>query len=211
MSIFRLKNVNYKNIIRYPNIEIQQGCTTFISGESGSGKSTLLKLLNGITSPTSGEIFYLDKNITDYTTMDLRREILLVSQQSYLFDMSIRDNFQEYYAYRELENICNEQMQYFLKICAVDNQLDDNCNVMSGGERQRIFTAINLSFPSKVLMLDEPVSALDHKNANTLMSNIKTYCKEQKKKLIVVSHDKTLMDKYADEIINISKEKKNNE
>jgi putative ABC transport system ATP-binding protein len=211
MSAFKLQNVNYKNIIRYPDIEIRQGYTTFISGESGSGKSTLLKLLNGIASPTSGDIFYLGKNITDYDPMNLRREVLLVGQQPYLFDMSVRDNFREYYAYRELENIGDEQIRYFLKICVSDNQLDDNCTVMSGGERQKIFTTINLSFSSKVLMLDEPASALDYENANTLLSNIKIYCKEQKKTLIVVSHDKTLVDKYADEVINISKEKRNNE
>ena len=208
MSILQLKNINYKNILHYPDITISQGITTFISGESGAGKSTLLKLLNGIISPTSGTIFYRGKNIDEYDQIALRREILLVGQTSYLFNMSIKENFCEYYAYRDLENISEEQMQFFLQLCAIDFPLDTACGTMSGGEQQRVFTAINLSFPSEVLMLDEPLSALDEKNANTLMDNIKSYCRKSEKTLIVISHDKAIVEKYADEVINISNERK---
>ena len=77
------------------------------------------------------------------------------------------------------------------------------CNVMSGGERQRVFIAINLSYQPKVLMMDEPTSALDDKNADTLIKNIKSYCKANKISLIIVSHDKTIADRYADNIINL--------
>jgi putative ABC transport system ATP-binding protein len=204
MPIFKLKNVHYKNILHYPDIEIQKGITTFISGESGAGKSTLLKLLNGIVSPTSGEIFYRNKNIDDYDQIALRREVLLVGQSAYLFNMTIKENFREYYAYRDLANISDEDMNFFLQLCAIDFSLDTACETMSGGEQQRIFLAINLSFPSKVLMIDEPLSALDEKNANVLMENIKKHCNECGKTLIVVSHDKAIVEKYADEVINIS-------
>ena len=207
MSILQLKNINYKNILHYPDIAISQGITTFISGESGAGKSTLLKLLNGILSPTSGTIFYQGKSIDEYDQIALRREILLVGQSSFLFNSTIKENFREYYAYRELATISDEQMNYFLKMCAIDFSLDTACGTMSGGEQQRVFTAINLSFPSNVLMLDEPLSALDEKNANTLMENIKNHCKEHEKTLIVISHDKTIVEKFADEVINISNEK----
>ena len=203
MSIFQLKNVNFKNILHYPDIQISSGKTTFISGESGAGKSTLLKLLNGILSPTSGEIFYQGKNIDEYNQIALRREVLLVGQSSFLFNSTIKENFREYYTYRNLANISDEQINYFLKMCAIDFPLDTACETMSGGEQQRVFTAINLSFSSKVLMLDEPLSALDEKNANALMKNIKNHCAEHEKTLIVISHDKAIVEKYADEIINI--------
>jgi len=203
MALFTLENVNYKNILRYPNLEIVENCATFICGESGSGKSTLLKLLNGVISPTSGVITYAGKYVDDYDPIVLRREVLLVSQGVYLFDMTIQENFDEYYRYRDKEPISEQEMKFYLAICAVDLPLESSCNVLSGGERQRIFTAIHLSFGAKVLMLDEPTSALDNKSAATFMENVKFYCQQNKLALLVVSHDRSVVDQYADVVINL--------
>jgi len=96
MSLFQLSNVTFKDIITYPLIKINENKTTFISGKSGSGKSTLLKLLNTSISPDHGEILYQDKLITEYDTIQLRREIMLVSQSVYLFDDTIRNNFKDF-------------------------------------------------------------------------------------------------------------------
>ena len=202
--MFALKNVNYKGILKYPNIEIPSDVTTFICGESGSGKSTLLKLLNGVISPSEGEITYRHKTLEDYDSIRLRQEVLLVSQSVYLFDKSIRDNFDEYYNYRNLNTLSEDVIKKYLDICFINLPLDSMCQVLSGGERQRVFTAINLSFQPKVLMMDEPTSALDDKNANGLMANIKNHCIHNNITLIVVSHDKAIAEKYADNIINLS-------
>ena len=208
MALFTLENINYKDIVTYPYIEIPKDRTTFICGESGSGKSTLLKLLNGVISPTGGRIAYLNKNIEDYDPIELRREVRLVSQSVYLFDMSIKENFNEYYAYQDLKTIDEETMKDYLDICHVDLPLDSMCGTISGGERQRVFIAINLSFSSKVLMLDEPTSALDDKNANALMENIKLFCRQKERTLLVVSHNRAIADKYADTIIELPGGKK---
>ena len=202
--MFNLKNVNYQNKLKYPDITIPEGVATFICGESGSGKSTLLKLLNGVLSPSEGEIMYLHKTLEDYDPIHLRREVLLVSQSVYLFDKSIEDNFNEYYIYREMNFISKEMLKNYLNICAVELPLDSMCHVLSGGERQRVFIAINLSYQPKVFMMDEPTSALDDKNANLLMKNIKVHCKENNMTLIVVSHDKYIAEKFADNIIMLS-------
>lgn len=203
MSIFTLKDVSFKNIVRYPNLEIKPNCATFICGESGSGKSTLLKLLNGAISPTSGEIIYNGENINNLDPIALRREVLLVGQNAFLFDKSIKDNFQDFYNYRDITAIEDAKIQHFLEICAINLPLKNMCNVLSGGERQRIFLAINLSLGAKVLMLDEPTSALDDKNAHNLMQNVKDFCKQNAMTLIVVSHDTAIAEKYADRIITL--------
>ena len=199
--MFSLKNVKYKDILSYPDFSLPKGAANFICGESGSGKSTLLKLLNGVVSPSCGEITYLEKNLEDYDPIFLRQEILLVGQSVYLFDMSIKDCFDEYYNYRGLEALSESSIAKFLDICSVSLPLDSLCQVLSGGERQRVFIAINLSLNPKVLMLDEPTSALDDKNANALMVNIKENCKQNGISLIVVSHDKSIAEKYADNTI----------
>ena len=199
--MFSLKNVNFQDIVTYPDIAIPEGMTTFICGESGSGKSTMLKLLNGVTSPTSGVIAYANKDIRTFDPITLRREVLLVGQNSYLLDQSIRENFHAFAAYRDMEPSSDEAMIAYLKACSLTLSLDSNCTLLSGGEKQRVFIAIHLSFQPKVLMMDEPTSALDDKNANALMGNITSYCKQENMSLIVVSHDKSIAERYADHTI----------
>ena len=154
-------------------------------------------------SASSGSIYYQGKEIKDFDPIQLRREVLLVSQSVYLFDKSIRENFHEYYAYRELDKISDQEMRRYLDICVLPLALDSMCTVLSGGERQRVFLAINLSYQPKVLMLDEPTSALDDKTADILMGNIISHCRARGISLLVVSHDRAIANKYADSIINL--------
>ena len=203
MALFTVKQVHYKNIVSYDDIEIAKRGVTFICGESGCGKSTLLKLLNGVISPTSGHISYAGKALTDHDPIALRREVLLVSQSAYLFDRTVKENFDEYYSYRDLDAISAAAAEKYLDICCVNLPLSSMCNVLSGGEKQRVFLAVNLALPSKVVMLDEPTSALDDTNAHALMRNIITFCKEEEKTLLVVSHDTALAQGYADTVIRL--------
>jgi len=201
MALFTLENVNYLDILQYPDLIISAGKTTFLCGESGTGKSTLLRLCNGTLSPTVGEVSYLGKRITDYDPISLRRDVLLVGQSVYLFDQSIADNFKEYYTYRDLPAPDAETMRDYLHICAAPFPLESMCQTLSGGERQRVFLAIHLSLKPNVLLLDEPSSALDEKTAETLMGNIKSHCEAKGISLVVVSHDKGLAAIYADDCI----------
>ncbi|MCL2563793.1 MAG: ATP-binding cassette domain-containing protein [Oscillospiraceae bacterium] len=201
MTLFTLKNINYLDILQYPDLAIPADKTTFLCGESGTGKSTLLRLCNGTLTPTSGEVAYSGKPIETYNPCLLRREVLLVGQSVYLFDLSIADNFKEYYTYRDLPAPDAETMRVYLDICAAPFALDSMCNTLSGGERQRVFLAIHLSLRPKVLLLDEPSSALDEKTAETLIGNVKAYCASERISLVIVSHDKGLAAMYADDII----------
>jgi len=198
MSLFSLQDVNFKDIIHYPDIEIAEGYVTFICGESGCGKSTLLKLLNGVISADRGEILYANKPIEKYDPIALRREVVLCGQSPFLFDGNIQENFEEYYKYRDLPKIIPEEAHKYLKICAADFPLDAPCTTMSGGEKQRVFTAICLSLHPNVLLLDEPTSALDDVTSNLMITNIKAFCRDRKISLIVVSHNKVLAESHAD-------------
>lgn len=198
MFLFTLEDVSFNGIINYPKIEIDEGKITFIIGESGSGKSTLLKLLNGVITASEGEVLYRGRNVQEYDPIELRREVLLVNQAIFLFDRSIKENFDEYRSYRELEPIDGYDLRKYLNICAAKLPLDSDCGKLSGGERQRVFTAINLSFLPKVLMLDEPTSALDDTTSALFIENITAYCKQNKLTLIVVSHDRNIYEKYAE-------------
>jgi len=194
-------------MIRYPNIKIAKGETTFIHGPSGCGKSTLLKLINGTISPDRGEILYNDNNIENIDTIKLRREILLVSQSVYLFTGTIEENFIKYYEYRDHDVLPKEDMEKFLKLCSADFPLETRCETMSGGERQRVYIAIFLSFMPKILMLDEPTSALDNISSDAMMKNIIDFSNDNEMTIIVVSHYLPLAEKYGDNIIALERSK----
>lgn len=202
-NILSTKSLIFNELITYRDIQIQKNKANFIVGKSGTGKSTLLRLFNSTLSPSSGNIFYAEKDINEIDTIALRQEVLLISQSVYLFDESIRENFKQFYEYRDLTPPSEEEMKYFLELCCVPFSLDSNCTIMSGGERQRVYIAIFLSLNPRVLMLDEPTSALDKQNSKNVMENILTYCKENEITVIVVSHDSNLTEMFAENIIEI--------
>lgn len=201
MDIISVSQVVFQSMIRYPDIKIAKGKTTFIHGPSGCGKSTLLKLINGTISPDSGKILYNDNNIENIDTIKLRREILLVSQSIYLFADTIEENFNKYYEYRDRTIPSKETIKKFLRICSAEFPLETRCETMSGGERQRVYIAIFLSFMPEVIMLDEPTSALDNTSSDAMMKNIKDFCTNNEMTTVIVSHYLTLAEKYGDYII----------
>ena len=199
--LFKTENLSYNDLIKYDDLIILKGKVTFISGESGTGKSTLLKLFNGILTPSSGKIIYEGRDISEFDTIKLRKDISLVSQDVFLFDCTIEQNFIRFYEYRDLVPPGTEEMMRFLTLCCVTLPLDKDCTTMSGGERQRVYMAIFLSFLPKVIMLDEPTSALDQKNSSLVMENIISFCRQNDINVVVVSHDRALIERFAEKNI----------
>lgn len=208
MNLFEMKNVNFKNILFYNNISIKENKTTFIVGESGSGKTTLLKLLNGTIPFDSGNIQYKGRDISSLDQIEYRKKVLLVSQKVYLFDGSIKDNFIKYYSYLKEDIPQDEDIKKYLSICDLNFPISANTNTLSGGEKQRVYNAIALSLNPDVLMLDEPTSALDIKTSIKFLNSLKSYTFKNNISLIIVSHNKEIVDKFSDEIINLRKENK---
>lgn len=206
MNIFEIRNVIYANLLRYNYIDIKQGRITFIKGESGSGKSSLLRLLNYSRNYDSGEISYLNKSLADYDPLLLRREVSLVAQEVFLIDGTIYDNFKFFYEARELAVPSESHMQKFLELACISVTLDKSTQTLSGGEKQRVYLAVFMSFEPQVLILDEPTAALDEDTGRHVMANIVQYVKERDMSLIVVSHSQALTDAYAEDIIYIKKE-----
>ena len=201
MEILRFENVKF--IKEYDDFTINKNEIVFVVGKSGSGKSTLLKLINNTLQMKSGSIFYKDTNILNIKPVELRRNIIMTSQENFLFDMTIKENFHEFYKLRDLENLTDDEIVKFLKIADFDVDVNLDVEKLSGGEKQRVFLAIALSMRPAVLLLDEPTSALDSNTAFNMMKNIVDYCKHNDITLVVVSHARNLVDEFADKTIDL--------
>lgn len=205
MGLITTQNLTFLDFLKYPDIEIPENKTTFLAGESGSGKSTLLKLFNKTLSPSNGNVFYKGQDIAGLDCINLRREVLLVPQSVYLFDKNITDNFAEFYSYRGLEPPDKSKIKSYMDICMAPLQGNSLCSDLSGGERQRVFLSIFLTFKPTVLMLDEPTSALDKDTSIQLLKNLTAHCKEKHITLIIINHNSSLEDCFAENIIRLSK------
>lgn len=201
MEILRFENVKF--IRQYDDFTINKNEIVFVVGKSGSGKSTLLKLINNTLQMKSGRIFYKDTNILNIKPVELRRNIMMTSQENFLFDMTIKENFHEFYKLRDLENLTDDEIVKFLKIADFDVDVNLDVEKLSGGEKQRVFLAIALSMRPAILLLDEPTSALDSNTAFNMMKNIVDYCKHNDITLVVVTHQRNLVDEFADKTIDL--------
>ena len=188
-------------------MEIPFKGATFVVGESGTGKTTLLKLFNQTETQSSGSISFRGSDVAAMSATDLRRSVILCGQTVFLFDGTIRDNFTEFRRYRGLPPLPDDDIIKFLNICHAEPGLDKACRNLSGGERARVFIGIHLSFAPMVLMLDEPTSALDKDTAVAVMRDIRSHCSENGTTLIVVSHDHSVVDAFADNIIDMGGKK----
>lgn len=198
-------NLQYLDLIEYPEINIEENKMTFICGESGCGKSTLFKLMNASVSPSKGMLTYRGKNLNSIDTILLRRRVILIAQEPYLFKGTIKENFETYYSYREISSPDEETIKNILSVCCIDLPIDTECENLSGGEKQRVYLAIFLSFPAEVFLLDEPTAALDEETAHELIGNIKSYCIERGLTAVVVSHDKAIINAFADNTIELER------
>ncbi len=199
--MYEFKNVRYKNILDIDHLKIRDGKVTFISGQSGSGKSTLLKLLNKMISADEGEILYRGEDIKNIDSIKLRREVVMLNQSPAIYEGNIRDNLLIGRKFAKTHEIDDSSLEKALKDVYLDKSLDDSPNNLSGGEAQRLAIARIMVMDFKTLILDEPSSALDNKNETEILATIVNFIKERKLSLIIVSHSKSLIEKYAEDIV----------
>jgi putative ABC transport system ATP-binding protein len=203
--LFHTEGLTFGGFLNYGNLVFPAGKITFVTGESGSGKSTLLKMLNGTTSPSGGQVFYRGDDIASLDAVALRREVSLVSQEPFLFEGTIRDNFEAYFGYRDEPLPPEEEIKKLLRLFLLDFKPDALINTFSGGERQRLFIALYLSFRPKVLLLDEPTSALDSATAVSVLTGIIESCRKNGAEVVAVSHNTEMARRFSEHTLSLEK------
>lgn len=203
--MFELKNVRVDGILQIEQLTIPENQFTCIIGPSGSGKSTLLRLLNDLSSPDEGKIFFKSKPVSDIDPLQLRRKVVMVSQAPVIFGGSIEDNLQIGLTFSEKEAADVPEMETMLKLFMLDKKLSDDAEQLSGGEKQRLSWARAMLLDPEVFLLDEPTSALDEETARTVLTRFYDYTKKNAKTVIMITHSKELAELVAELTIDMAK------
>lgn len=202
--MLELKNIKYKNILHIDYIKIHKGKITTIVGSSGSGKTTLLRLLNKMISPDNGEIFFKATSYIDLDSINLRRNVVMLSQAPVIFKGNIRDNLQIGLKFSEKSFATDEKLNSILKMVELNKNLNDDAEKLSGGEKQRLALGRVILMNPEVFLLDEPSSALDEETESLIIKKLVQYVKENGKTLIMVTHSKAIAKNFSDHIIKLS-------
>lgn len=144
---------------------IKQGETVALAGASGCGKSTILRLICGFLRPTEGHVRVRGYDVQEWALRPLRDQLAFVTQDSYLFPGSIRENLLAaagQASMEQLKSVCARAgILSFVEERGWDAQAGERGVALSGGERQRINIARAMLKSAPLLLLDEPTSALD--------------------------------------------------
>ncbi|MCR5785411.1 MAG: ABC transporter ATP-binding protein/permease [Eubacterium sp.] len=195
------------NVINELSLDIEENSVTALVGESGSGKSTLAKLLVHFYDISSGKITMGGQDITDMSLESLNEEISFVSQEQFLFNMSLFDNIKigKPDATREevLEAAKKAQCEEFLSKLdrGIDSLAGDSGKMLSGGERQRIALARAILKNAPIIVLDEATAFMDPENEDKMNRAIAELISD--KTVIVIAH-RLYSIKNADKIVVIN-------
>ena len=187
MEIEALKNVN---------IEINEGDFLGIVGPSGCGKSTLLSIIGGLESITKGSIEKKDNLKIGYMLQDDCLFPWLTIYENCLIGLKINKTCTK----ENMENVENLLTTYGLK-----DFLNNYPKDLSGGMRQRVALIRTLALKPDLLLLDEPFSALDYQTRISVSNDVCNIIKNEKKTLIIVTHDISEAISMCNKIIVMSK------
>ena len=199
--MLELKNIkkSYDSVTVLKNIDltISDGEIVSILGPSGCGKTTLLNLILGLTDADSGKIIFDGQDITN-VPME-KRGFNIVFQDYALFpNLNVMQNIT--YGLKNTPNISTqEEVNELIELLGLKPHLNKKLDQLSGGQKQRVALARTMVMKPKILLLDEPLSALDGVIKESIKEKIKQIARDYHLTTIIVTHDPeealTLSDK----------------
>lgn len=200
-----------KEVLKGISLNIKPNSIVAIIGPSGCGKSTFLKCINGILNDNveakiEGKIEFQGKDIKDYESIDdIRKNIGMVFQNPTPFPMSIYKNItyaMKYYGENKkdiLDKVVEEKLRVVGLYEEVSKELNKSALKLSGGQQQRLCIARALAIEPKILLLDEPCSALDIKSTMIIEDMLKELSKEYT--IIIVTHNLNQAKRISDNTV----------
>lgn len=219
MSIEKL-NKEYskgKTVLKDVSFNIKQGELLSIIGPSGAGKSTLLRSINRMIEPTSGNITFDNKNISNVKGKELRKmrtNIGMIFQHYNLVDrlsvfenvlhgtLGYKNSLQGIFSlYSESEK---EEALDIITELGIQDHIYKRCDELSGGQKQRVGIARALVQKPKIILCDEPIASLDPSSSRVIMEHLRKICNEKGITVIVNLHQVDVAKNYSDRIIGLN-------
>lgn len=207
-GLIEFRNVTFsyndEKLLEDLNFVIKPNRITAVTGTNGAGKTTIVNLIMRLYNPTKGEILLDNVNIQKIDKNSYQKEISVLNQESYLFNLSIRENFDLIdNNIKKQEEMCKfTGIDEFIKTLPnkYDTIIDENSHNISGGQKRLLSLTRTLLKDAKILIFDEAMTSLD----NDKIQNVINVLNELKKNhtVIVITHKKEIED-IADEVITI--------
>ena len=199
------KDFGSRCVLKDINFTVKPKEVVCIIGSSGSGKSTLLRCINLLERPTSGEIFYHDKDITTgkMSLAKLRSKVGMVFQQFNLFNnLTVLENCvigQMKVLKRSKKNSEDMAMKFLTKV-GMEKFINAKPSQISGGQKQRVAIARALAMEPEVLLFDEPTSALDPEMVGEVLKVMKDLA-QSGLTMLVVTHEMGFAQEVSDRVV----------
>lgn len=195
MAILKLNDICFSygktEVLKNISFDFEAGKTYCISGRSGTGKTTLLSVLSGLAKPTSGEIFYEDKNIKKIDRYRFRSKYIGVIFQSYnlITKFTALENVILSMEIAGVRGVKKKQkaMELLKSVGLDETEAKRRVLHLSGGQQQRVAIARALSYNPDIILADEPTGNLDGETETAIMDIFKDLA-EKGKCIILVSH-----------------------
>jgi iron(III) transport system ATP-binding protein len=205
--LLELKNIKKqfdgKVVLDGIDLQIQKGEIVSMLGLSGSGKTTLLNIILGLTPMDSGAIIFEGVDISNAPMKD--RGFNIVFQDYALFpNLNAYKNI-VYGLKNKPNSVSSEELEALIDFLELRPHLSKKIYQLSGGQKQRVALARTLVTKPKILLLDEPLSALDGVIKETIKARIKAITKEYNLTTIIVTHDPEEALTMADKVLIIDK------
>lgn len=193
LPILRLENISLLKVdtlvLKGVSTTITQGEAIIITGPSGSGKTSLLRLLCRLDEPTDGCIYFQNEPISNLVPHEYRRTVALVFQTPVFFEGTVLHNLEMIDRMNHApERSSDFYVETLKQVGLTVTQLKQEALSLSLGEKQRLAIARALLNQPKVLLLDEPISALDPDSATLLLTTLETLNKVNGLTILMVTH-----------------------
>ncbi len=194
-----------KTVLKDINFTAKSGEITIVIGPNGAGKTTLLKMLAGIVRPSSGEVYFDGKGISEMKRDDISKIVSYLPQENVIpgiltvFEVVLLGRIP--YLTWKIGKRDLDITRSILRELGIEHHAKRFANQLSGGERQVVLVAQALVREPQILLLDEPVSNLDIKNQLEILDLIKKITKERGVTTVLVLHDLNLAARYADKLL----------
>ena len=196
-----VKNFDGQIVLKGVNLDIYENEFVTLLGPSGCGKTTLLRILGGFLDPDEGEVIFDGEEISNKPPYE--RELNTVFQKYALFPhLSVYENIAFGLKIKKMaKDIIDQKVMKMLKLIGLEGYENKNTTLLSGGQQQRVAIARALVNEPKVLLLDEPLAALDLKLRKEMQYELKRIQQEVGITFIFVTHDQEEALTMSDKIV----------